>query len=183
MGERSKRTQLLMQSALMLTIIIVLGFIPPISLGFIPVPVVLQNLGIMLAGVLLPFSYSLLTVGGFLALGLVGVPVLAGMRGGFPIFMGPTGGFLVGYLAAAIILPLVFKNQQKSLVINVIKMILAGIIPMYAFGIIGMALNMHITLIHAFELNMVFLPVDLCKSLLAVLVYERIRVGSFVKSI
>lgn len=39
--------------ALMTAVIIVLGLIPPIPLGFIPVPIVLQNLGVMIAGVVL----------------------------------------------------------------------------------------------------------------------------------
>ena len=39
--------------AMMTAIIIVLGFVPPIPLGFIPVPIVLQNMGIMLAGAIL----------------------------------------------------------------------------------------------------------------------------------
>ena len=50
--------------AMMTAIIIVLGFVPPIPLGFIPVPIVLQNMGIMLAGAILGWifiSYYFLT--------------------------------------------------------------------------------------------------------------------------
>ena len=39
--------------ALITDVVVVLGFLPPIPLGFIPVPIVLQNLGVMLAGVIL----------------------------------------------------------------------------------------------------------------------------------
>ncbi|VHD99103.1 biotin transporter bioY [Streptococcus pyogenes] len=46
-------TKELVKVAMMTTLIIILGFIPAIPLGFIPVPIVLQNLGVMLAGLML----------------------------------------------------------------------------------------------------------------------------------
>ena len=45
-----KNVRDLLYIAMMTTILVILGFIPAIPLGFIPVPIVLQNLGIMLAG-------------------------------------------------------------------------------------------------------------------------------------
>ena len=48
-----KNVRDLLYIAMMATILVILGFIPGIPLGFIPVPIVLQNLGVMLAGVLL----------------------------------------------------------------------------------------------------------------------------------
>ena len=48
-----KNVRDLLYITMMTTILVILGFIPAIPLGFIPVPIVLQNLGIMLAGVLL----------------------------------------------------------------------------------------------------------------------------------
>lgn len=46
-------TKSLIQMAMMATLLVVLGFIPALPLGFIPVPIVLQNLGVMMAGVIL----------------------------------------------------------------------------------------------------------------------------------
>ncbi len=56
-------TKELVKVAMMTTLIIILGFIPAIPLGFIPVPIVLQNLGVMLAGLMLggkrePYLFS-----------------------------------------------------------------------------------------------------------------------------
>lgn len=45
-------TKSLIQMAMMATLLVVLGFIPALPLGFIPVPIVLQNLGVMMAGVI-----------------------------------------------------------------------------------------------------------------------------------
>ena len=46
-----KNVRDLLYIAMMSTILVILGFIPAIPLGFIPVPIVLQNLGVMLAGI------------------------------------------------------------------------------------------------------------------------------------
>lgn len=60
--------------ALMVALLIVLGFIPGIPLGFIPVPIVLQNLGVMLAGALLGSRKGFLAVAIFLLLVAIGEP-------------------------------------------------------------------------------------------------------------
>lgn len=60
--------------ALMVALLIVLGFIPGIPLGFIPAPIVLQNLGVMLAGALLGSRKGFLAVAIFLLLVAIGAP-------------------------------------------------------------------------------------------------------------
>lgn len=60
--------------ALMVALLIVLGFIPGIPLGFITVPIVLQNLGVMLAGALLGSRKGFLAVAIFLLLVAIGAP-------------------------------------------------------------------------------------------------------------
>lgn len=62
--------------ALMVALLIVLGFIPGIPLGFIPVPIVLQNLGVMLAGALLGSRKGFLAVAIFLLLVAIGAPAV-----------------------------------------------------------------------------------------------------------
>lgn len=66
-----------------------------------PVPVVLQNLFVVFTGVILTPGWAMLTVGVYLLLGALGLPVLAGAAGGLSHFAGPTGGFLVGFVLAA----------------------------------------------------------------------------------
>ncbi|MFP4925416.1 biotin transporter BioY, partial [Staphylococcus pseudintermedius] len=75
-------TKFLVYTALMTAIIAVMGFIPAIPLPFIPVPIVLQNVGIFLAGILLGRRYGTLSVIVFLLLVFMGAPLLSGGRGG-----------------------------------------------------------------------------------------------------
>lgn len=66
------KTTEIVQTALITATIIILGMIPPLPLGFIPVPIVMQNLGIMLAAVILGPKKGTLAILGFLLLALIG---------------------------------------------------------------------------------------------------------------
>src|SRR5690606_9735225 len=65
------------------------------------VPITLQTLGVMLAGTILGAWRGTLAVATFLALAAAGLPVLAGGRGGLGAFVGPSAGYLLGFLAGA----------------------------------------------------------------------------------
>jgi biotin transport system substrate-specific component len=69
-----------------------------------PVPFTLQTLMVGIVVCLLPPAYSVAAVGGYLALGCLGLPVFSGLRGGIGVLAGPTGGFLVGFLLAALVI-------------------------------------------------------------------------------
>jgi len=74
-----------------------------IPLGFTPVPVTLGTLAVFLAGGILGKKYGTLSITVYVILGAVGVPVFAGFRGGIGVLAGPTGGYIIGYIAAAFI--------------------------------------------------------------------------------
>lgn len=72
-----------------------------ISIPLQPVPVNLATLSVCLAGGVLGAGPAAVSQGIYLLLGLVGLPVFAGMSGGAGVLAGPTGGYLIGYVAAA----------------------------------------------------------------------------------
>ena len=63
-----------------------------------PVPFTLQMFAVTFAILILTPKQAIAAVAGYLVLGALGVPVFSGMRGGIGVLMGPTGGFLWGYL-------------------------------------------------------------------------------------
>lgn len=77
-----------------------------IPLGFTPVPVNLATLGVFLAGGLLGKKYGTISLAVYVLIGAVGVPVFAGFRGGLSVLAGPTGGYIIGYIAAAFLVGL-----------------------------------------------------------------------------
>ena len=82
--------------ALITAVVVVLGFLPPIPLGFIPVPIVLQNLGVMLAGVILGAKDGTISI---LLLFLIGI-ILPAFSGANTqgVLVGPTAGYVIAWL-------------------------------------------------------------------------------------
>lgn len=73
-----------------------------VSVPFGPVPFTLQTFMLVFVVMTLSPKQSIAAVAGYLLLGAIGVPVFSSMRGGIGILMGPTGGFLWGYLIGAV---------------------------------------------------------------------------------
>ena len=83
------------------TALIIVGSYVAIPIG--AVPITLQSLFVLLSGLLAGKRIALTSVGLYLVLGAVGLPVFSGGGGGFAHFSGPTGGFLFGLLLMALI--------------------------------------------------------------------------------
>lgn len=75
----------------------------PFSLPIGPIPITLATFAVYLVGALLPPVYAAQAVGLYLLLGLCGVPVFSGFRSGAGVLLGPTGGYLLAYLPAALL--------------------------------------------------------------------------------
>lgn len=89
------RTRAIAYVALTIAIMAVSAWIT-VPLG--PIPFTLQMFAFTFAIVVLRPSEAMAATVGYLALGAIGVPVFSGMRGGIGVLMGPTGGFLWGYI-------------------------------------------------------------------------------------
>lgn len=86
-----------------------------IPLPFTPVPIATQPHLILLLAALLGPNRIVAAVLMFLAQGLMGLPVFAGAVGGALILTGPTGGYLLGYIAAAFVTGhLIEKMKEKT---------------------------------------------------------------------
>jgi biotin transport system substrate-specific component len=163
--------------ALFAAIMAVLGLMPKIELGFLPVPITAQSLGAMLAGSVLGAARGGLSMALFLALVAAGLPLLAGGRGGLGVFAGPSAGFLLGYPVAAFVIgwltQLFWRRLSfvKLLVIN----IAGGVVLLYALGIPVISLVTGVPLSAAALGSAAFLPGDVLKAVLAA------AAGMFVK--
>jgi biotin transport system substrate-specific component len=105
-----------------------------ISIPVGPVPIVLQNMFVFLAGLLLGNRWGLASVGVYLLAGACGLPVFAGGMGGIGRIVGPTGGYLIGYLPAVFIIGYLSKKGAARFSIDIIAMI-CGTIILYAWGV------------------------------------------------
>jgi biotin transport system substrate-specific component len=99
-----------------------------------PVPIVLQNMFVLLAGIILGPRWGLACVGIYLLLGACGLPVFANGKAGIGIIFGPTGGYLLGYLPAVFITGLI-SNQRNKKTFSIIFALVTGSIIVYAAGV------------------------------------------------
>lgn len=154
--------------AMFTALIAVLGLIPPVTLGF-GVPIHAQSLGVMLCGTVLGARRGALAVLLFLLLVAIGLPLLAGGRGGLGVFAGPTVGFLIGYPMAAYVTGLIVEKWRAAplMLVAGIGAAVGGIVVMYIFGIIGLAIMIDKTLLESALLNTAFIPGDLLKAAIA----------------
>ncbi|GHT79461.1 BioY family transporter [Actinomycetota bacterium] len=84
-----------------------------ISVPFGPVPFTLQTMMLGIIICILSPKQSVVAVGGYLLLGAFGLPIFAGMRGGIAVLAGPTGGFLIGFFLATVIIAILRSKLVK----------------------------------------------------------------------
>jgi biotin transport system substrate-specific component len=166
--------------ALFAALIAVLGLVPRIDL-LAGVPITAQSLGIMLCGTVLGARRGALAVLLFLLLVALGLPLLAGGRGGLGVFVGPSAGFLLGFPVAAYATGWIVEHLRGGVGLAAFAgAVLGGIGVLYAFGIPGMALVLGKSLPEAGVLVTPFLAGDLIKAGLAAAItagLARVRPG------
>ncbi|SFE76570.1 biotin transport system substrate-specific component [Sulfitobacter brevis] len=154
--------------AMFAALIAALGLIPQFTLAF-GVPITAQTLGVMLCGTVLGAWRGTLAVLLFLALVALGLPLLAGGRGGLGVFTSPTVGFLIGWPIAAFAAGL-FMHLFRQIPVGLaagIASVLGGIVVLYVFGIAGLMVVLDKTALEATALVSAFIPGDLIKAVLA----------------
>lgn len=140
------------------------------------VPITLQTLGVMLAGAVLGAYRGALSMLVLLVLVAVGLPLLSGGRGGFGVFLGPSAGYLIGWIAGAAVIGLIARRRGGSPSWRIlIACLVGGIGVVYALGIPVQALVTHLPLPQTALLALVFVPGDLLKALLAASVVTAVR--------
>ena len=107
-----------------------------ISIPLGPVPFTLQTLGILAVMLTTGGRRGTIAILVYLALGAVGVPVFAGFKGGIASFAGPTGGFLIGFLASALVYWLLEKHFLKKLMTTPVKTWVFGMLAFLIFEVI-----------------------------------------------
>ena len=97
------------------------------------IPFTLQTFAIFAAVGMLGGKRGTLAVLVYVILGAIGLPVFSGFSGGVGKLMGPTGGYIIGFIFAALVYWLITKLFGKKTMIMAVAM-LAGLLVCYAFG-------------------------------------------------
>lgn len=159
--------------ALFAALIAALGLVPKLMLAS-GVPISAQSMGIMLCGTVLGAKRGGLAVLLFLGLVALGLPLLAGGRGGIGVFSGPSMGYLIGFPVAAFVTGLLAETWRSrgGFIFPAVAALIGGVIVLNVLGIIGMSIKLDKTLPEAAMLAMPFVPGDLIKCVLAGLITQ-----------
>jgi len=155
--------------------LVALGAHAKVFLPWSPVPFTLQTFFVLLAGAFLSPAEAASAVAGYLALGALGVPLFAtGGPAGLAYFLGVTGGYLAGFLAAAVLLSLAVRRFERP--VAVAASFLGGALLILAFGSFHLSLVTGLSAGKALSLGALpFLPGDVLKAGLAAVLYLRLR--------
>ncbi|MBT9173191.1 MAG: Biotin transporter BioY [Syntrophomonadaceae bacterium] len=135
-----------------------------IPAGVIPVPITGQTMAVMLAGALLGARLGAFSQIIYILLGAVGLPVFAQGRAGLGVLLGPTGGFLFGFvLGAYVIGKLLEKRPQPSLPYLLLAIAVGGIALIYLPGVVQLSVVTGMTPARALASMWPFIPGDILK--------------------
>jgi len=143
-----------------------------IKVDLYPVPMTLQPLAVLMIAMLCGRNISVAAVTLYLIQGMVGLPVFA-YGGGLPYLLGPTGGFLFGFLFASILIgELADRGWGKSLIKSVFAMLI-GLLTIYICGVF------QLSILKGFDFAIInglkpFIIGDLYKLILAALLLPQI---------
>ena len=147
-----------------------------IPLPFSPVPITLQTLFTYMAGALLGSYLGALSQLIFVLLGVSGLPVFAGGNAGFSVLVGPTGGYLVGFIVGAFAIGMMTEVKKNDGFLWLLMCMMVGTTIIYTFGVIQLMNWMKIDLGTAVFMGVLpFMAGDLLKMLVATLTIHRIR--------
>ena len=144
-----------------------------------PLPIVLQNMMVVLDGLLLGPLYGAGAALLFILAGIIGLPVFSGGTAGIARIMGPTGGFIIGYAVSALVAGLIAGRPvpgKKPSLLRISLASLCAFAAMYVPGVIHFMRTMDKTFGETMALCVLpYLPGDAVKLVLSVLICIPLR--------
>lgn len=138
------------------------------------VPITLQLLFTVLAGIMLGAKLGALSQLIYMIIGLFGVPVFAGGTGGITNIISPSFGYVIGFILGAYVIGKIAEGQTNPSLVRLFVASVAGVIVIYAIGVPYLYFIMNnvsgkiMTFSNALKFGLiVFIPGDLLKCVIA----------------
>ena len=152
-----------------------LGAFVRIPLPFTPVPITLQTLFVLLSGVFLGSNLGTVTQLSYIFLGVLGLPIFTGAGSGLSYLVGPTGGYLFGFVLASLWLGKFIKYSRDNLFATFIMLSIASLIILLS-GVIWLKLIFGYSFTKLLLIGFIpFIPGDLLKALMAASLYIKLK--------
>ncbi len=173
---KHKHTLAITFTALFAAIIAVLTIIP-IPFNFLGVPMTLQTFAVAFCGYLIGWKLGLGSVGLYIFIGALGLPVFSNLQGGFAKLIGPTGGFIYGFLLMVFFcgLSCVIENRTMRWIFGILLGIF-GLLLCHLCGVLQLSVVNHISVSAALKgASLPFLPKDVASVVLAFVLAQLLR--------
>lgn len=119
-------------------LLVVLALVPAVPVGPLGVPITLQTLGVMLAGLVLGPWRGVAAVSVYVALGLAGLPVFAGGQGGLAVLSTPSLGYVLGWLpgvlVTGVLAAVALRRRRGRLPLLILAAAAGGVAVVYLGG-------------------------------------------------
>ncbi|MDR1658169.1 MAG: biotin transporter BioY [Deltaproteobacteria bacterium] len=141
-----------------------------------PVPITLQTMFVVLSGLILGPKRGVAAVLLYILAGAIGLPIFAGGKGGLAVLIGPTGGFIVGFIVAAAFCGWASKGPAGCNFRLLVGLCLAGVSTILFLGSIWLKISLDISITKALLAGLVpFLPGEVLKSISAASIYRFLK--------
>ncbi|MBP3305913.1 MAG: biotin transporter BioY [Oscillospiraceae bacterium] len=168
---RKRKIYTLTVTAVMTAVTCILA---PISISIGTIPISFTNLAIYLSLFLLGWKIGTVSVVVYLLIGLTGIPVFSGFTGGVAKLVGPTGGYLIGFIPMAVVAGLVIEKTNNRF-LQFAGMV-AGTAIAYALGTAWYCVVMNSGVVAALSVCVFpFIPVDIAKIVIAIVVGSMLK--------
>ena len=172
MNTKSRELRFLTTTALFAALLCVTA---PFSISIGPIPISLATFTVYVAALVCGWKGGCLAVAAYLVLGAVGLPVFSGFMGGFERLVGPTGGYLIGFIFLALIAGLFVDKFPKNRILAVVGMLI-GMAITYIFGTEWLAIQLKMSFVAALSVGVIpYLAGDAVKIIIAIIVGPVLR--------
>ncbi len=147
-----------------------------ISVPLQPVPITLQTFFLYLAGALLGGGLGALSQIVYVSLGVLGLPVFSGGKAGLGVLLGPTGGYISGFVVGAYVIGKLVETRKAPGFSWVALSMLAGGVVVYTLGVLQLMVVAGLSPSKAVTAGVLpFVPGDVLKILAAAAIALKIR--------
>ena len=151
-----------------------------ISIPFYPVPLTFQTAVCVLCGILLGAKKGVAATLCYALIGVLGLPVFSGFKGGIASFLTPTFGYVLGFILSALSAGILSKNKiltyKKAVIVCMIASLACYFIGIIYFIFVWVYLydGLNSLLVAIFSYNLIYLPKDLALCFLTALIYKKV---------
>jgi len=118
--------------------VVFLGIMANIRIPLWPVPITMQTFGVFLIAFFFGSRKGFLSILAYILFGVIGFGIFAGYKSGIAAILGPTGGYLIGFLFMAFFVGMMIEKGYGRTKKSVLVCMIVGEIILYSFGLTGL---------------------------------------------